>query len=141
MGMLGSVVLLILGALASDATVGKRLPNARFWLQALAPLSGFIGIGAAINGLLCVFKMLAYLGFIKHAPVVYLANLGAGALSLLLGLRFGYTTAISWAGKHLSQGQRQLLDRLHTLLCTQEGTLGSAALVVGTFCMLLNLIT
>lgn len=140
MGMLGSVILVLLGALASDASLGKRYEGVRFWLQAVAPLSGLIGIGAALNGLFCVFKMLAYLSFIKHAPFVYLTNLAAGALSLSLGVRFGYTTATSWLGKRLTPSQRALGDRLHAALCAQEGTLGSAGLVVGVFCILLNLI-
>ena len=40
MGMLGSVVLVLLGALANDTRIGKRRADVRFWLQALSPLSG-----------------------------------------------------------------------------------------------------
>lgn len=138
--MLGSVVLVLLGALACEAQLGRNRPNLRFWLQALSPLSGVLGIGAALNGLFCVCKMLAYLGFIRHAPVVYLGSLGAGLASLLLGVRFGHGLAMMWLGQKLTPSQRARADRLHAILCTEDETLGYAGLALGTFCVLLNVV-
>ena len=138
MGMLGSVVLILLAALACELKLGRNRPNLRFWLQAVSPFSGLLGIGAALNGLFCLVKMLAYLGFIRYAPVVYLGTIGASLASLLLGVRFGYRSAMLWLGAKMSARQRILADRLHERLCTQEETLGYAGLAFGTFAMLLN---
>jgi hypothetical protein len=138
--MLGSVILVLLSALSCEAQLGKKRPSLRLWLQALSPLSGLLGFGAAINGLYCFLKMLAYLGFIRHAPLVYLGSLGAGLLSLLLGLRYAHGMAMLWLGRRLSPGQRALADRLHAQLLAQEVPLGYAGLAFGTFTTLLNLI-
>ena len=140
MGMLGSVVLVLLGALANDAWLGKRRANLRFWLQAIAPLAGFLGIGAAVNGLLCIVKMLAYLGFIRHAPTVWIGTMIAGTVSLVLGLRFGYPMLASWLGPKLSESQRGTGERLHKYLVTIQEPLGGGAIACGVFCVLLNLI-
>lgn len=140
MGLLGSVVLLLVAALACERSLGKHLPSLRFWLQALSPLAGLLGIGATISGLYCTIKMVAYLGFIRYAPVVYIGSLAAGVASLLLGLRFGYTLLLVWFGRHMSSGQRQLAERLHAQLCENESMLGAAGLVFGSFCALLNIV-
>jgi len=140
MGMLGCVVLLLLSALASDVAFAKKNATLRFWLQALSPLSGVLGLGAAANGLVCIIKMLGYLGFIGHAPMVYLGNLAAGVCSLLLGIRYGYAAALLWLGGKLSKTTRARLDSLHALLGKNEKTLGRAGLALGTFCILLNLV-
>ncbi len=140
MGMLGSVVLILLGALANDGWLGRRRANLRFWLQAIAPLAGFLGIGATVNGLFCVVKMLAYLGFIRHAPTVWLGTTAAGTVSLLLGLRYGYPMLMAWLGGQLSESQRNLGERLHKYLVTVQEPLGAAAIACGAFCALLNII-
>ena len=141
MGMLGSVILILLGALANDERLGKKRADVRFWLQAVAPLAGMIGIGAAVNGLFCILRMLAYIGFIRHAPMVWLGTTTAGVVSVLLGLRFGYPTLAALAGDRLSQRVRGTLERLHKLLIKSEEPLGAAGIAAGVFCALINLIT
>jgi len=140
MGMLGSVVLILLGALANDTRLGKRRADVRFWLQAVSPLAGFLGLGAAVNGLLCVVKMLAYLGFIRHAPTVWIGTTVAGVVSLLLGLRFGYPTLASFLGSRLSDSWRSLGERLHKQLIAIQEPLGAAGIAFGAFCALINII-
>ncbi len=138
MGMLGSVVLIILSALACETKLSRNRPSLGFWLRALSPLAGLLGIAATANGIFCVLKMLAYLGFIRYAPVVYLCSLGAGVASVLLGVRFGQSTAMLWIGRKLSARQRALADRVYEVLCTQEESLGYAGLALGAFCVLIN---
>lgn len=141
MGTLGSVVLILLGALANEGAIGRLRPSLRFWLQALSPLSGLLGVGAAINGVWTVLEMAAYLGFIRVAPTVYLGFLAAGVASLLLGLRFGYPTLEVWVGQRLSSGQRALGGKLHRALIERQETLGYAGLALGLFSLALNLFT
>lgn len=141
MGMLGSVVLALLGALACDALLAEKRPSLRFWLQAISPLSGLLGVGAAANGLFCVIKMLAYLAFIRYAPVIYLANLAAGVASVLLGIRYGHSTAMVWLGGRLNAKQKALFERAHAFLVENEDSLGPVGLGLGVFCALLNLFT
>ena len=140
MGMLGSVVLVLLGALANDTRIGKRRADVRFWLQALSPLSGVLGIAAALNGILCVMQMVAYLGFIRHAPTVWLGTTTAGVVSLLLGLRFGYPLLSSVLGSRLSESMRSRLERLHTQLIRSQEPLGAAGIAFGLFCVAINVI-
>jgi hypothetical protein len=140
MGMLGSVILFLLGALACEAKLGRSRPSLRFWLQALVPLAGVLGIGAALNGLFCVIKMIAYLGFIRYAPVVYVFSLGAGLASLMLGVRFGHGFAMLWLGRYLNAKQRAYADRLQAVLRAREETLGYAGLALGLFSALINLV-
>jgi ABC-type branched-subunit amino acid transport system permease subunit len=140
MGMLGSVILILLGALANDARLGKKRADVRFWLQAVAPLGGFLGLGAAVNGLFCVIKMLAYIGFIRHAPTVWIGTTTAGALSVLLGLRFGYPMLRSLLGERLPPSLQSFGERLHKLLIKSEEPLGAAGIAFGTFCALINII-
>ncbi|PSM30852.1 hypothetical protein [Haliangium sp. UPWRP_2] len=140
MGMLGSVVLILLGALANDGRLGKRRADVRFWLQALSPLSGVLGVSAAINGLLCVMQMLAYLGFIRHAPTVWIGTTTAGVVSLLLGLRFGYPLLSSLLGSRLGELTRSRLERLHAQLIRSQEPLGAAGIAFGLFCVAINVI-
>lgn len=140
MGMLGSVVLVLLGALANDARLGKRRADVRFWLQALSPLSGVLGIAAALNGLLCVVQMVAYLGFIRYAPTVWLGTTTAGVVSLLLGVRFGYPLLATLLGSRLGESMRSRLERLHAQLIRSQEPLGAAGIAFGVFCIAINLI-
>ena len=93
-----------------------------------------------MNGLLCIVKMLAYLGFIRHAPTVWIGTTVAGVVSLLLGLRYGYPLLVGWLGKQLSDSQRGTGERLHKYLVSIQQPLGAAAIVCGAFCVLINLI-
>jgi len=141
MGTLSSTVLILLAALANADGIGKLWPASRFWLTALAPLSGLLGVGAALAGLLTIIEMAAYLGFVRIAPMVYLGFLGGGVVSLLLGLRFGYATLLSWFGDKLSPGIRQTCDDLQAVLIRNESRLGYLGLATGVFCLLLNVFT
>ena len=140
MGMLGSVVLVLLGALANDARLGKRRADVRFWLQALSPLSGVLGLAAALNGLLCVVQMVAYLGFIRYAPTVWLGTTTAGVVSLLLGVRFGYPLLATLLGSRLGESMRSRLERLHAQLIRSQEPLGAAGIAFGLFCVAINVI-
>ena len=141
MGMLGSVILILLGALAAGELLTARYKQLRMPLTAITPLSGLLGVGAALNGLFCVIKMLAYLGFIGVAPTVYLVNIAAGALSLSLGVRFGYSTLMVWLGGKLSPARRAACDRLYGRLCAQDTAHGVLGVALGLFAALFNLIT
>ncbi|MBL9040809.1 MAG: hypothetical protein JNM83_04365 [Myxococcales bacterium] len=141
MGTLSSTVLILLAALANADGIGKWWPSSRFWLTALSPLSGLLGVGAVVAGLITIFEMAAYLGFVRIAPTVYLGFLGAGVLSVLLGLRFGYATLLSWFGAKLSPGVRKVCDDFQAVLIRNEHGLGYAGLATGLFSLLLNVFT
>ena len=135
MGTLSSTVLILLAALANADGIGKWWPSSRFWLTALSPLSGLLGVGAVIAGLITIFEMAAYLGFVR------IGFLGAGVLSVLLGLRFGYATLLSWFGAKLSPGVRKVCDDFQAVLIRNEHGLGYAGLATGLFSLLLNVFT
>ncbi len=141
MGTLSSVLLIVLAALANADGIGKWWPSSRCWLTALLPLSGLLGVGAMITGILTIIEMAAYLGFVRLAPMVYLGFLGGGVLSLLLGLRFGYATLLTWFGSKLSPGLQKSGDELQALLIRNERNLSFLGLATGVFCLLLNVFT
>ena len=141
MGTLSSVLLIVLAALANADGIGKWWPSSRFWLTALLPLSGLLGVGAIITGILTIIEMAAYLGFVRLAPMVYLGFLGGGVLSLLLGLRFGYATLLTWFGSKLSPGLQKSGDEFQALLIRNERNLSFLGLATGVFCLLLNVFT
>jgi hypothetical protein len=84
--------------------------------------------------------MVAYLGFIRHAPTIWFGTTLAGVVSLTLGLRFGYPLLVSWIETKLSAAQRSTGERLHKYLITIQEPLGAAAIACGAFCVLINLI-
>lgn len=141
MGTLSSTLLLLLAALASAEGIGKLWPASRFWLSALSPLSGLLGVGSVATGLVTIVEMAAYLGFVRVAPMVYLGFLGGGVLSFLLGLRFGYALLLSWFGDKLPAGLRNTLDDVQAWLIHNERSLGYLGLATGMFCLLLNVFT
>ncbi len=141
MGTLSSTLLIVLAALANADGIGKLWPSSRFWLTALLPLSGMLGVGAVITGVLTIIEMAAYLGFIRLAPMVYLGFMGGGILSLLLGLRFGYATLLTWFGSKLSPAMQTTCDSVQALLIRKERSLSYAGLATGVFCLLLNVFT
>ena len=94
-----------------------------------------------ITGILTIIEMAAYLGFVRLAPMVYLGFLGGGVLSLLLGLRFGYATLLTWFGSKLSPGLQKSGDEFQALLIRNERNLSFLGLATGVFCLLLNVFT
>lgn len=141
MGTLSSVLLLLLSAVVHADRIGKLWPGMRFWLSAVSPLTGLLGVFSVGIGLATTIEMLAYLGFVRVAPVVYLGFLGGGVLLSLLGLRFGFGTLLSWFGDKLPPGLRALCDDAQALLIKNETPLGYLGLASGLFCLLLNVFT
>ena len=146
MGTLGSVLLLALSALACEKQLAKhrstRVQSVRFWLQAIAPLSGFLGLGALASGAYAVLSMLMYIGFIRVAPVVWTGTLVAGLCSMGLGLRFGHSMAHAWLQKkRLVPGSiLRSVERLHARLVESEQLMGQLGLLAGFFVLLINLV-
>lgn len=141
MGTLSSTLLIVLAALANADGIGKLWPSSRFWLTALLPLSGMLGVGAAISGILTIIEMAAYLSFVRLAPMVYLGFMGGGVLSVLLGLRFGYATLLTWFGSKLTPGIQSTCDNVQAWLIRNERSLSYFGLATGVFCLLLNVFT
>ncbi|MCS6913503.1 MAG: hypothetical protein NZ890_09715 [Myxococcota bacterium] len=138
MGILGSVVLLILGMLAAQEVIVRLWPGLRPYLHPLAALSGPLGVGAALYGCYLTLYMLAYLGFVRYAPLVYLVGLLGGLTSMALGLLFGRRTAQGW----LAGRSAQLLSRaepLERLLSRHRTELGLAGVLLGALGLALHL--
>ncbi len=138
MGMLGSVVLMMLGALSISSVIAKYRPSLRFWLDLMVPFQGQLGVGAALYGLYLIIRMVAYLGFIRYAPLVLLAGLSAGVVSLALGTIFGFETARGFLAPRLSGGVMGFLEGVHKNLLPYKQPLGYAALFLGAFGILIN---
>lgn len=139
MGMLGSVVLLILGALATANTLSRYRPGLRFWLDLLVPFQGYLGVGAVGYGLYLIIHMVAYLSFIKFAPVYLLAILSAGVVAMGLGGIFGFETARMWLNGRVSEQNLATAESLHKWLATNKTELGYAGLLLGAFGVLMNI--
>ncbi len=141
MGTLGSVVLIILGVLATSSELKKSQPRLTFWIENLVPFQGYLGIGAAVYGLYLTLKWVAYIGFILYAPFVYLASLFAALDAMALGTLLGYRTAQKWAGPRFSPRQLARAEELYQKLARLQIQLGYAGICLGGFALLLNLFT
>lgn len=141
MSTLGSVVLMILGAIATSHILSKYKPSLRFWLDLMVPFQGYLGVGAAFYGLYLLIHMVAYLGFIRFAPVYLLSALAAGVVSIGLGVIYGFETARVWLSGKASERQIAYLESLHKWLSGSKTELGFAGLALGGFGLLLNFFT
>ena len=79
--------------------------------------------------------------FVRLAPMVYLGFMGGGVLSVLLGLRFGYATLLTWFGSKLTPGIQSTCDNVQAWLIRNERSLSYFGLATGVFCLLLNVFT
>ncbi len=139
MGMLGSVVLILLGVLATSSDLKKHQPRLAFWVDNLIPFQGYLGIAAAFYGLFLTLKMVAYIGFILYAPFVYLASLAAGLDAMALGVLLGYRTAQKWVARRFSPAQLARGEELYQRLATLQLQLGYGGIWLGCFALLLNI--
>ena len=64
-GVVKSLILLVVGALAAAALIAKKQPEAGKALEKLLPYQGIIGTLAALSGILCVIYALRIVGMIS----------------------------------------------------------------------------
>jgi hypothetical protein len=140
MGMSGSILLLILGALAAEEQIQRFRPSLRGYLGLFAPLSGPLGAGATAYGLYVVLHTLAYLGFIRYAPTVFFTGLASGLCCIALGLVFGLKTARRWAGEDTFLGKTlRRAEPLAKLLARYKTALGLAGVVLAFVSLVINI--
>lgn len=141
MGMSGSILLLILGALAAEEQIVRFRPALRGYLSLFFPMAGPLGAGGTAYGLYTVLHTLAYLGFIRYAPTVFFTGLLSGLCCIALGLIFGLKTARRWAGDGSTIGKilghaepvSRILARYKTALGLAGVALAFVSLVINIF--------
>lgn len=141
MGMLGSVVVILIGVLCSSEDLCKRKPDLRLWVDALKPFQGYLGMAGALYGLFLTVKMVAYVGFILHAPFIYLSSLTAGVVAMGAGGLLGWRTGRRHLEKRVAPLWLDRAEALYQRLLPHQNDLGYANLWLGVFGLLLNIFT
>jgi hypothetical protein len=139
MGLLFSILLIILGALAVYPAVVQTWPTTKPLLDKLMPYQGIIGIVGLIWGVFWALRLLAVAGMMMHfSPIVWLVSLIGAVVAVMLGLLLGY----SLIDRHVLGNNAQFQQRGETFrvkLLARQASLGWAAIIVGVvnFLMLL----
>jgi hypothetical protein len=138
-GLLFSIFLFLLGALAVYPAFVQTFPWSKQWLDRLLPYQAVMGIIGVVWGLFWGLRLLAGAGMPMHmSPISWLLNLAGAVVAILLGLLLGY----SWIDQYVLSNNAQFQQRGETMrlrLLARQGSLGWSALVLGIviFVMLL----
>lgn len=140
MSIFGSLLLTLIGALSITEELSKYRPSLRLWLEGLSPFRGYLGLGCASYGLISTLNTLSQIGVIRYIPFVYLSTLAAGIVAICAGILLGYETASQFLQNKIPEEQWAKVESCYFQLLAQQKNLGYAALALGVFQILLNLI-
>jgi hypothetical protein len=140
MGLLFSILLIILGALAVYPAVVQTWPATREWLDKLVPYQGIFGIVMLVWGVVWALRLLADTGIMmRFAPIIWLVSLAGAVVAILLGLLLGYALIEQYALRNNVQFQQRGAVYRAKLL-TRQASLGWAAIVLGAVIFLMRLV-
>jgi hypothetical protein len=131
--LLTALLLILCGLIAAASFIIQKQPNAREYIDKLLPWQGWIGIIACINGAGIIITSLL------HTSDRFLPSLVIGGLSFCLGFLMGYSL-ISHYLLHDSAEAIAKAQKMRDKLATIQIPLGLAALVVGAWGLLNNLL-
>ena len=137
--MLGGLIPIAGGMIASSNLIIARTPNARELIDKLTPYQGWIGIVMFFWGIWGLFSALRAVALIKLATVLYTIWVVCGVADLIVGflLGFGLITKYTLSGspQALAKGQH-----IRGKLAKYQGAFGLLAIATGVAYMALYLI-
>jgi len=137
MGLLGALLLVVVGVLAAPNILLTRKPDAREWLDKLAPYQGALGVVAVVFGLLMLVRWLLRINLLLGAPVFWVSYLAISLLLLALGLLLGVNIIKQFVNQPRAV---EKMEQLTQRLAAKQGTLGLVGVVVGTWMVLLTIV-
>ena len=139
-GLFGSTLLIVLGALCTTKELSKYRPSIQLVLEGLSPFRGYLGLACASYGIILTIQILLQIPIIHLFPFIYLASLSAAILAVVVGFLMGYETLAARLQPHLPEKTWAYIDALHKSLQKDQSSIGFAALSMGAFHALLFLI-
>jgi ABC-type multidrug transport system permease subunit len=136
--MFYGVWLMLLGVLAVPNLILGKKPELKPTLDKLTPFQGWIGVGAALSGLLgLVFSSLLGLAVLAVAPLWWITLTATNVVILCLGLLLGVGTMKTFVKDPAAQ---QKLDLTVTKIAPYQGMLGLAAIGLGVWTIIASFV-
>ncbi|MBN2360205.1 MAG: hypothetical protein JXR83_12205 [Deltaproteobacteria bacterium] len=135
MGFIGGIWLALLGVLAAPNLLLSRKPEARQWLDKIAPYQGWIGAISALWGALVILGALLNLRWLRHALIYWVTYAADGVLLLCLGLLLG----VGVLKQFIKAPQAvEKMDQTIARLAPKQGVLGIVAICLGVWAVISN---
>jgi hypothetical protein len=139
MGILFSIFLVIVGALAAYPRVIQTWPNGKQLIDRLLPYQGAIGIVALLWGLAQILRRLARMGVeLRLEPALWLVMFAGGVVAVLLGILLGYGLIAQHVLGRSPDMQRRG-DEIRARLIPRQAQFGIAGMALGVLGFLLYL--
>lgn len=128
--MLGGLITIVGGLIAASNLIVSRLPNAKEWLDKLAPYQGWIGVVMFGWGVWETISVVLGLGLLATAPLTWVFWLCVALADLFVGFLLGFGLITKYA---LSKNQEAMDkgDRIRGKLAPFQGLLGLFAVTMG----------
>lgn len=137
MGFLSGIWLALLGVLAVPSLIIAKKPEAKEWIDKLVPFQGWMGVVSAFWGAWGIISAVLTLGWLAYVPILWLTYLLDAALQLGLGLLLGVGVMKTFVKDPTAN---EKLDLTIKKLAPWQGTLGVAAIGVGLWMIVANII-
>jgi hypothetical protein len=139
MGLVFSILLILLGALAVYPAVVQTWPATKQWLDKVVPYQAVLGIVMAIWGLIWGLSLLVHAEMVRYSTIIWVFSLLEAVAALLLGLLLGYSLIEQHALRNNPQFQQQ--GEVYRLkLLARQSSLGWLAIVLGAVNFLMRLV-
>ena len=144
MDFIGGLVLIVCGLLCIPAILIKKKPEAKDIIDKIVPYQGMIGLVICVWGILDFIFWLAGTGhnLSQGLPgfIAWVSELGASALSVLVGFLLGFGLMKTLALKNASDPTKEKIESIHTKLAKVQIPLGFAAVIGGAWIILYSII-
>ncbi len=128
--MLGGLIVIVGGLIASSNLIVGRLPNAKEWLDKLSPYQGSIGGLMFFWGIWETISVVTNIGVLSSAPLSWILWLGIAMADLLVGFLLGFGLITKYALSKNEQA-RQKGQTIRAKLAPFQGMLGLFAIAMG----------
>lgn len=133
MGLIGGIWLALLGVLAAPNLVLSKRPDAKQWLDKIAPYQGWIGAISALWGALIIVSAVLHLNWLARWPIYWATYAADGVLQLCLGLLLG----VGVLKQFIKSPQAvEKMDQTIAKLAPKQGLLGVIAIGLGIWAVI-----
>lgn len=130
MGLVAGLWMIVLGVLAAANLIIAKKPDAKQYIDKLAPYQGWIGAISALWGGWLIISSILNLGWLSVVPIWWITYLANAILLFALGLLLG----IGVIKTFVTQPQAvQKMDQLIERLAPKQGVLGLIGIGVGVW--------
>lgn len=128
--------LIVLGALAVPNLI-LRKPELKSVLTKIMPYQGWIGAISVFWGAWAIISSILHMSLLAHWPIWWITWLATGVVTLAVGLLLGVGMVKTFVKNEAAQSK---LDLTVSKLAPYQGTLGVAALGLGVWCIVANIL-